>query len=201
MILPTASAFLKISRRRRWLRRSSPLLGETPESVSNRAAGDRQVHADDVILPIKEAARAIPKAGLSRHRQSGNSSGAIVGVAGLAGAGVRLLFAVLRHRRVSRAGVMPLSASTAGGKCPYAGEQHWPDVRQNAPKTSSACARPRLGATVFVLRRTSAATALIGAASSARAGSMHLPVGALSGAISEGGVRQMDQAAPSAGAV
>ena len=96
------------------------MLGETPESMVERAQRTTdQVHADDVIPPIKVGPLRIADLKGPDYLVIDNLEihpGAIVGVAGLAGAGVEELFAVLFGTARPKSGrvTLPSGVSVAG---------------------------------------------------------------------------------------
>ena len=175
------------------------MLGETPESMVERAQRTTdQVHADDVIPPIKVGPLRIADLKGPDYLVIDNLEihpGAIVGVAGLAGAGVEELFAVLfgtarpKSGRVTLPSGAPLPGSTAGAVkagvayTPADRKQYGLMLRQSVAENVVSVRALTLGRDGFVLRAERLRqTALercrqLGVV----AGSMHLPVGALSG--------------------
>jgi ribose transport system ATP-binding protein len=175
------------------------MLGETPESMVERAQrATDQVHADDVIPPIKVGPLRIADLKGPDYLVIDNLEihpGAIVGVAGLAGAGVEELFAVLfgtarpKSGRVMLPSGVSLPASTAGAVkagvayTPADRKQYGLMLRQSVAENVVSVRALTLGRDGFVLRAERLRrTALdrcrqLGVV----AGSMHLPVGALSG--------------------
>ena len=173
--------------------------GETPESMVERARRTgEQVHPEDAIPPIKVGPLRIVDlkgpGGLAIDNLEIHP-GAIVGVAGLAGAGVEELFAVLfgavspKSGRVTLPSGAPLPASTAGAVkagvayTPADRKQYGLMLRQSVAENVVSVRALTLGRDGFVLRAERLRqTALercrqLGVV----AGSMHLPVGALSG--------------------
>jgi ABC-type sugar transport system ATPase subunit len=175
------------------------MLGETPESMAERAQrSDDGGESDSSIPPIEVGPLRI--AGLRgpgdlRIENLELHPGAIVGVAGLAGAGVEDLFAVLfgvakpKSGKVTLPTGVPLPASTAGAV--KAGIAYTPAdrkhyglmLRQSVAENVVSVRALTLGRDGFVLR-----AERLRQAASARcsqlgvvAGSMQQPVGALSG--------------------
>jgi len=175
------------------------MLCETPESMIERARRTgEQVHPEDAMPPIKVGPLRIVDlkgpGGLAIDNLEIHP-GAIVGVAGLAGAGVEELFAVLfgavspKSGRVTLPSGAPLPASTAGAVkagvayTPADRKQYGLMLRQSVAENVVSVRALTLGRDGFVLRAERLRqTALercrqLGVV----AGSMHLPVGALSG--------------------
>jgi ABC-type sugar transport system ATPase subunit len=175
------------------------MLGETPESALERAQrASEQIRPEDEIPPIKVGPLRI--AGLKGPDgliidDLDIAPGVIVGVAGLAGAGVEELFAILfgatkpKSGRVTLPNGAPLPASTAGAVkagvayTPADRKQYGLMLRQSVAENVVSVRALTLGRDGFVLRAERLRqTALdrcrqLGVV----AGSMQLPVGALSG--------------------
>jgi ABC-type sugar transport system ATPase subunit len=175
------------------------MLGETPESALERAQRtSEEIRPEDEIPPIRVGPLRI--AGLKGPDglvidNLDIAPGAIVGVAGLAGAGVEELFAVLfgttkpKAGRVTLPSGAPLPASTAGAVkagvayTPADRKQYGLMLRQSVAENVVSVRALTLGRDGFVLRAERLRQIArdrcrqLGVV----AGSMQLPVGALSG--------------------
>ncbi len=175
------------------------MLGETPESMAERALRSDDRNDDDGRIPRIEVG-PLRMTGLKGPTDLVIDSlevqpGMIVGVAGLAGSGVEELFAVLFGLEKPEAGTvtlpsgMPLPTTTAGAVkagiayTPADRKQYGLMLRQSVAENVVSVRALTLGRDGFVLR---AETLKRAAAERCRelgvvAGSMQQPVGALSG--------------------
>jgi len=175
------------------------MLGETPESMAERAQRSRDRQRTDHTIPeIKVGPLRI-----SDLKGPGDlvienleiRPGAIVGVAGLAGAGVEELFAVLfgiakpKSGKVTLPSGSPLPAHTAGAVkagiayTPADRKQYGLMLRQSVAENVVSVRALTLGRDGFVLRAERLRRAALERCRQLGviAGSMNLPVGALSG--------------------
>jgi ABC-type sugar transport system ATPase subunit len=175
------------------------MLGETPESALERAQRvGEQIRPEDAIPPISVGPLRV--AGLKGADGLAIDNleiapGAIVGVAGLAGAGVEELFAILfgaakpKSGRVILPSGAPLPGSTAGAVkagvayTPADRKQYGLMLRQSVAENVVSVRALTLGRDGFVLRAERLRQTALNRCRQLGvvAGSMALPVGALSG--------------------
>jgi len=175
------------------------MLGETPESMVERAQRiSEQTGAEDAMPPIKVGPLRISGLRGADGLVIDNleiQPGAIVGVAGLAGAGVEELFAVLfgtakpKAGRVTLPSGVPLPANTAGAVkagvayTPADRKQYGLMLRQSVAENVVSVRALTLGRDGFVLQAERLRQVALDRCRQLGvvAGSMHMPVGALSG--------------------